>query len=78
MVKLRAENNKFLVTRGLLSLIGNVFIFHNRTLRILILTCYGKVMLRKEQDEGNDYDRDMIMKFMNEMKTKSDLKIFTI
>jgi hypothetical protein len=35
-------------------------------------------MLRKEQDEGDDFDRDMVMKFMNEMKTKSNLKILAI
>ena len=66
LVKLKAENNKFRVTRGLLAVIGNVFVYRNRTLKSLILTTYGK---RKNTDEdGEEYDRDMIMRYMNEMK----------
>jgi hypothetical protein len=48
LVKLRAENNKFYISRGLLTIIGNVFMFKNKTLKTLILTCYGKVLLMKE------------------------------
>lgn len=32
LVKLKMENNKFYISRQLLGLIGNLFVFHNRTL----------------------------------------------
>lgn len=66
------------MTRGLLSLLGNVLIYRNRTLRQLILTCYGKVMLRKEQENNEEFDREMIVRFIEELKVKSNLKVLTI
>jgi hypothetical protein len=49
LVKLRLENNKFLISRQLLGFIGDVFSFHNRSLRVLTLTgSGGKSLLRKE------------------------------
>ena len=63
LVKLSLENNKFFISRGLLALIGNVFIFRNRTLRELIMTCYGKAILRKEIEEGEPFDTEMMEMF---------------
>jgi hypothetical protein len=67
--KLRLENNKFLFSRQLLGFLGDVFVYHNRCLRTLIMTSLSKStpLLRKEQDEGNEFDRDMISMFMQEM-----------
>ena len=78
IVKLRLENNKFMISRQLLGFIGDVFVYHNRTVRQLILTFFGKNLLKREQDEGSEFDRDMITCFMHEIKTKSNLKVFTI
>ncbi len=33
IVKLRLENNKFMISRQLLGFIGDVFVYHNRTVR---------------------------------------------
>ena len=42
LVKLKMENNKFLISRQLLALIGNVFLYKNRTLRYLMMSFFGK------------------------------------
>ena len=78
LVKLRIENNKFLISRQLLGFLGDVFVYHNRSLRTLIMTFFGKTMLKREQDEGSEFDRDMVTLFMQEIQTKSNLKVFTI
>lgn len=78
LVKLRLENNKFLISRQLLALIGNVFLYRNRSMRVVIMTCYGKAMLKKEQDDGQDFDRDMIIKFIQEMQYKTLLRVLAI
>ena len=67
-------------------MIGNVFVYRNKSLRYLIMTYYGKTLLKKEQDEqasspntsNGDYDRDMIIRFMQEMESKSNLKVLAI
>lgn len=69
LVKLKMDNNKFFLSRQLLGFIGDVFVYHNRSLRILAMTGVGgKSILRKEQDEGLDFDRVMIVNFMSEME----------
>lgn len=73
LVKLRLENNKFLVSRQLLGFLGNIFVYSNRTLRQLVMTVFGKTLLKKEQDEGGDFDRDMVALFMQELKARSNL-----
>lgn len=78
LVKLRLENNKFLISRQLLGFLGDVFVYHNRSLRVLVMTCTGKSLLKKEQDEGAEFDRDMIVTFMGEIESKSLLKVFTV
>ena len=78
LVKLRMENNKFLISRQLLGMIGNLFVSKNRTLQQMILTYHGQAMLKKEQDSDNEYDRDMIIRFTQEMQNKTNLKLFTI
>ena len=79
LVKLRMENNKFLVSRQLLGLIGNLFVFKNRTLQQMILTYHGQALLKKElENSGDEFDRDMIIRFMQEMHNKTNLKLFTI
>jgi hypothetical protein len=42
------------------------------------MTFFGKTILRREQDEGGDFDREMVSTFMEEVRTKSNLKVFTI
>ena len=66
LVHLRLENNKFLFSRQLLGFLGDVFVYHNRTLRTMIMTSLSKStpILRREQDEGSEYDRDMISMFI--------------
>lgn len=79
LVKLRLDNNKFLISRQLLGFIGDVFVYHNRSLRVLVMTgSGGKSVLRREQDEGSDFDRSMLVTFMSEIEQKSLLKVFTI
>lgn len=82
LVKLRLENNKFLISRQLLGFLGDVFVYHNRSLRILIMTSFGggkSPLLRKEMDEtGCDFDNGMIAQFMQELQSKSNLKVFTV
>jgi hypothetical protein len=79
LVKLKLDNNKFMLNRQLLGFIGDVFVYHNRTLRILAMAgAGGKSILRKEQDEGIEFDRAMIQKFMSEVEGKSLLKVFSI
>lgn len=49
LVKLKLENNKFLLSRQLLGFLGDVFVYHNRSLRVLTMTSLGKTnILRKE------------------------------
>jgi hypothetical protein len=69
LVNLRLENNKFLFSRQLLGFLGDVFVYHNRTLRTMVMTSLSKAtpILRREQDEGSEYDRDMIALFMQEI-----------
>lgn len=78
LCKLRLENNKFFISRQLLGFLGDVFVYHNRSLRTLIMTFFGKTILRREQDEGGDFDREMVTRFMQELQEKSNLKVFTI
>ena len=78
LVKLRLENNKFIISRQLLAFIGEVFVYHNRALRVLILTFFGRNLLKKEQDEGGDFDRDMVCLFVQEVKEKSNLQVFAL
>lgn len=78
LVKLRLENNKFMISRQLLGFLGDVFIYHNRTLRTLIMTFFGQTLLKKEQDETGDFDKEMITRFLKEIETKSNLLVFTI
>ena len=69
LVKLKLDNNKFFLSRQLLGFIGDVFVYHNRSLRILAMTGVGgKSILRREQDEGLEFDRAMIVNFMSEME----------
>ena len=69
LVKLRLENNKFMLSRQLLGFLGDVFVYHNRSLTHLTMTSLGKSsILRKEQEEGNEFDRDMVVNFMQEMQ----------
>lgn len=42
LTKLIAQNNRFRVSRRLLSLIGDLVIYHNRVLRRIVLTCLAK------------------------------------
>jgi hypothetical protein len=82
LVKLRLENNKFMISRQLLGFLGDVFLYHNRSLRVLVMTSFGggkSPLLRKEMDEsGCDFDNGMIASFMQEMHMKSNLKVLTI
>lgn len=48
LVKLHGENNKIIISRRLLALIGDMVVYHNNTLRELILTCHSNSMLRDE------------------------------
>jgi Ran GTPase-activating protein (RanGAP) involved in mRNA processing and transport len=66
LVNLRLENNKFTFSRQLLGFLGDVFVYHNRTLRTMIMTSLSKAtpILRREQDEGSEYDRDMVANFI--------------
>lgn len=44
MTKLSSENNKIRVCRRFLGLIGDLVIYHNRSLKILILTCQSNIL----------------------------------
>jgi hypothetical protein len=82
LAKLRLENNKFMISRQLLGSIGDVFLYHNRALRVLVMTSFGggkSPLLRKEMDEsGCDFDNGMIDTFMKEIQNKSNLLVLTI
>ena len=43
LVKLQAENNKMTISRRFLAVVGDLVIYHNKTLRQLILTCYANI-----------------------------------
>ena len=49
LVKLHAEDNKIIVSRRLLALIGDIAVYHNNTLRELVLTCHSNALLKDER-----------------------------
>eukprot|EP00347_Sterkiella_histriomuscorum_P008952 403343108 len=82
LVKIRMENNKFMISRQLLGQIGNLFVFSNRTLQQFVITYHGQCLLKKDSMEGSgsdsEYDRDMIIRFTQEIQNKTNLKLFSI
>jgi len=79
LTKLKLDNNNFVLSRQLLGFLGDVFVYHNRSLRHLTMTAERKSsILKREQEEGNEFDRDMVVNFMNEMQQKSNLRVFTM
>lgn len=50
LVKLQAENNRVRVCRRLLGLIGDLVIYHNRSLRVLILTVHANILTHLKGD----------------------------
>lgn len=50
LVKLQAENNRVRVCRRLLGLIGDLVIYHNRSLRVLILTTHANLLTHLSGD----------------------------
>lgn len=79
LAKMKLDNNNFVLSRQLLGFLGDVFVYHNRSLRHLTMTAERKSsILKREQEEGNEFDRDMVVNFMNEMQQKSNLRVFTM
>ena len=52
LAKLRLENNKFLFSRQLLGFLGDVFVQYNRTLRVLVMTLYGRQIIKNTGSIG--------------------------
>jgi len=44
LVKFKAENNRLQVCRRFLALVADLVIYHNRSLRILVLTVFSNVL----------------------------------
>jgi len=59
LVKLKAENNRLVVCRRFLALVADLVIYHNRSLRILVLTVFSNIVqnLNGNQDLDKTFTR---------------------
>ncbi len=58
---------------------ADLFVYKNRSVRVMKLTQFGRIMMKKgPEDLQDEYDRDLMIKFHQALLTQSNLKVFTL
>lgn len=75
--RLTCEQQKYSLSRALMTVVGNLVCYDNNTLEILQLGGNRGIM-QLELDDGDNYDQDMVTQFRKEVFAKSNIKCLSL